>query len=398
MNKINYLFENEPYSILRDLKKLLEKDIYVENGKSFYYAHYANANISKLAKQAFELYFHSNAASLKAFPSIQILENDIINWLLKLHSTNALGDGIITSGGSEAILLAVYSAKCYASAQKKIPVIPNIVIPNTAHPAFDKAGLYFGIEVRRVQVNEEYQATKELLENFVDSSTILIAASAPCFPYGVIDSTEAIGLLAKQMNIWFHIDACVGGMIIPFINDPLLKLKIDFNSTNAWSISTDLHKYGYAPKGIAAILYRRKELANFQKFYTNSWPHGEYYTSGIQGSRSGAVVASAWSIIKHLGYSGFEALTNEVINIRKDYQSDLISFGCEILGEPKLSILSYQHPKFNMHSVWKELRLKNWNLSHLAEPDAIQMMFTPPNKDKREIFINDLRNILSRKI
>jgi sphinganine-1-phosphate aldolase len=229
------------------------------------------------------------------------MEAEIIRWTLELYRGDENACGIITSGGTESIILACLAYREKALAERGVTK-PNMVMSETAHCAFDKAGFYLGIEIRKVPITSDFVADLDGIKKLIDSNTIALVASAPEYAYGNYDPVEKIATLAQAYGIGCHSDCCLGSYVNPFIKELGYKLdyEFDFSIQGVTSISCDPHKYAYGPKGVSTLMFRDKTLRNYQFFVNAVWNGGIYATTCIAGSRSGAVIAGTWaSMLKH---------------------------------------------------------------------------------------------------
>ena len=175
--------------------------------------------------------------------------------------------GKMTSGGTESLLMTVKTAREWARNHKPDANLPEMVLPSTAHPAFEKAAHYFGVRPVHVPVGENFRAQVDLMEAAITSNTILMVGSAPSYPQGVVDPIADLAAVAQKHQLLFHVDACVGGFMLPFVRKLGYSVPdFDFRVPGVTSISADLHKYGYAAKGASVILYRDRNLRLHQFF------------------------------------------------------------------------------------------------------------------------------------
>ncbi|HMO43378.1 MAG TPA: pyridoxal-dependent decarboxylase, partial [Phenylobacterium sp.] len=193
----------------------------------------------------------------------------------------------------------------------------NLVLPRTAHPAFDKACAVMEIGVRRTPVRD-LLADPEAMEAAIDGQTIMMVGSAPCFPFGLIDPIEALGELALRRGVWLHVDACVGGYMAPFVRMNGADIApFDFEVEGVWSMSADLHKYGYCAKGASTVFFRNGDLKSHMIFEVGDWPAGKMVTPTLAGTRPGGAIAAAWAVMNVLGEAGYRAKHAEVIAARE---------------------------------------------------------------------------------
>jgi glutamate/tyrosine decarboxylase-like PLP-dependent enzyme len=300
----------------------------------------------------------------------------------------------MTSGGTESILMVVKAARDQFAVTNGV-TNPNIVLPTTAHAAFEKACHYFGVESRRSEVGPDWRAEIEDMERLIDSNTILLVASAPQYPQGVIDDVTSIAALAIKHGVNCHVDACMGGVTLAYLE----KLGHAIQPWNlrvpgVTSISVDLHKYGYTSKGASVVMYRNKQLRSHQGFFTDNWLGGMYASSGVLGTKSGGAIASAWAVLCHLGEDGYTRLTDharqatvkisdhiqdhEHLVLRAYPDSTLISFGA---ADPSI---------LNVFAVADELRRRGWYVDRQTPPDSLHCTVSAVHLNTMGAFLDDL--------
>ena len=281
--------KGEAWDSLRErLEGLGQNDVDWRNKKSAVYVFHPGEDVLQIAKDAYALYQSENALGPAAFPSLKRMEDEVISMALDLLHGPETGAGNMTSGGTESILLAVKSCRDAAAAKGVDVQGANLVVPRTAHLAFDKAAHYLGLEIRRIDVDKDFLADPAAMRSAIDERTILLVGSAPCFPYGLVDPIPALSEIALETDIWLHVDACVGGYLNPFAELEGVELPAwDFRLEGVRTISADLHKYGYAAKGASTILHRSAEQHAHQGFQADNWPAGSMSTPTIAGTRPG---------------------------------------------------------------------------------------------------------------
>jgi sphinganine-1-phosphate aldolase len=192
---------------------------------------------------------------------------------------------------------------------------PEMIAPITTLPAFSKAADPTGVKVRYAPISDDKRANVSELEKLINNNTVMITASAPCFPHGVIDPVEEIGIVAQKHGLLFQVDCCLGGLMLPFLEDYGSEIPLfDFRVKGVTSVSADMHKYGYSPKGASVIIYRSHEIRRFQYFVMSSWPGGLYASPTMLGTRSGAPIAAAWAALKTIGREGYTRMAKAVMN------------------------------------------------------------------------------------
>lgn len=340
-------------------------DVDWRGGRMFGLVHDGGADVTEVAERAAMAYLHPNAIDPRAFPSVAELQHDLVSWTAELLHGPTPTAGAVSSGGTESILSAALVARERARDERGIDH-GTIVVPASAHPAFFKAGHVLDMPVVVTPVTDGYTADLDAMADAVDDRTALVVGSAPQFPQGVIDPIPALAALAASVGAHCHVDACMGGHVLPFAE--ALGREVppwDFRVPGVDSISADNHKLGYAPKGVGVVVYRSNELRRRQS-WDMTWPGGYYATVGIQGSRSAAPMAAAWAVMTHLGLDGFIALVDVVLG-----NADLIrravrdTDGLRLLGDPRLHLLAFAaDPEatatVDLHALARALRRRGW--------------------------------------
>ncbi len=283
-----------------------------EEHKSSGAVYNGNQDHWSLVSDVMGMHIVSNMLHFESFPHVTQMEAEIIRMVLNLFHGDADSCGIGTSGGTESILLAMLAYKEQGKAVRGIDR-PNIVCSETAHAAFDKAGFYFGIEVRKVPLGADLLCDVPAMRNQIDSNTVCLVASSPEYPFGNYDPVPEIASLAERYGVGCHNDVCIG-FINAFAEEAGFSLayEIDFRVPGVTSISTDLHKYAFGPKGYSVCLFRDRSLRDYQFFTCMDWNGGFYATPSIAGSRPGAVVAGTWAALVSIGRERYVSYAREI--------------------------------------------------------------------------------------
>ena len=283
------------------------------DGRTFGLVYDGGASVHAVAERAAAAYLHENALNTHAFPSLASIQNEVVGWTADLLHGPSTAAGFLTSGGTESIQCAVLAAREHARAERGIQN-GTIVVAASAHAAFHKSAHLFGMPIVTVPVADDWAADVGAMAAAVDDQTVLVVGSAPQYPQGVVDPIAAVAELAASVGAWCHVDACMGGFVLPFAE--LLGRETvpwDFRVDGVHSISADIHKLGYAPKGVSVIVHRTKELRRYQTWTFDGWLGGFYGSPNLQGTRSGAPMAAAWAVMQHLGREGYMALTKQTL-------------------------------------------------------------------------------------
>lgn len=347
--------------------------------------------LSEIANQAMRLYTFANPLHPDIFPSIRQMECEIVQMTLNLFNGKEENCGVLTSGGTESLLLSVLAYRQWG--RSKGITEPEIIMPETVHAAVSKAAYYFGITLKKVKIDHNTGTVKVRdIESQINRNTVAIYASAPGFPHGIFDPIEELAQLALKYRINLHVDACLGGFLTPFVEAAGYKVPIcDFRVKGVTSISCDIHKFGYTPKGISILMYACEELRRFQYFSCSDWPGGLYLTTNTSGSRPGVLSAGAWAVMMSIGKEGYINCAKEIMEAANYIKENSKFPDLEIVGKPELSIVAFTSKTLNPHAIGAALKsIGKWNLNHLQNPDGFHLCVTYANAGEAKQFVSDL--------
>lgn len=372
-------------------------DVNWRDARTAVYVFNPGEDVMQVAKDAYALYQSENGLGMAAFPSIKSMEDDVVSMGLRLLNGPDEACGNMTSGGTESIMLAVKACRDQAAAAGRDVLGGRIVVPRSAHPAFDKAARYLGLEVVRVPVAKDFTADVEAMAAAIDAKTLMLVGSAPCFPYGVMDPIAQLGEVAEAHDVWLHVDACVGGYFAPFARMNGIELpEFDFSVPAVRSMSADLHKYGYAAKGASTIFHRSQAQRDFQGFSFDDWPAGGMTTPTLAGTRPGGAFASAWAVMHYLGVEGYREKTRLVTDTRVKLMSAIDAIdGLHTFGDPQLGLFAFGAERANIFAIWGRLKAKGWFTGVITEPKGIQLMLSPAHAAVADDYLVDLREALT---
>jgi glutamate/tyrosine decarboxylase-like PLP-dependent enzyme len=332
--------------------------------------------------RVFELFAHVNALQRDMCPSMTKFEGEIIAMTLDLLHADAITGtepaGMVTSGGSGSILHAVLAYREAATARGINQ--PNFVKPETGHPAFDKACHLLGVELRRAPIDPKTAtADVDAVARLVDGNTIAIMGSACNYGYGTVDPISALSDLALERGVGLHVDGCLGGWILPFGQELGYDIPLfDFRIPGVTSISADTHKYGYGFKGSSVLAFRDKALRNGQYFFITDWTGGKYASPGIDGSRSGGLIAATWAALVSIGRTGYLGYARQIFETAFAMQDAVRSHPeLRIIGSPTFCF-SFTSDEFDIYHVNDAMRNKGWRFNGQQYPNAIHMAVTRP--------------------
>jgi sphinganine-1-phosphate aldolase len=378
--------------VLSTMKATRKHDANWHDGRTWSLVFHAGDEVTDLLKQAYTTFFSENGLNPMAFPSLKKFEAEAVAMTANLLGGDRDVVGNMTSGGTESILMAVKTAREWAKANRPYITAPEMILPSTAHPAFHKAAHYFGLKTIQVPVLEDFRADGDACRAAVTPNTILMVGSAPSYPQGVIDPIVNLAAIAHEHNILFHVDACVGGFMLPFVRRLGYPVPdFDFSVEGVTSISVDLHKYAYAAKGASVILYRTHALRRYQFFVHSDWSGGIYASPTMAGTRPGGTIAAAWAIMNHLGEEGYLSITGTVMNTVTKLREGIGRIdGVRVLGDPAMSILALGSDRLNIYEIGDELTLRGWHMDRQQLPPSLHLTVTHAHAQVADQFLEDL--------
>ena len=377
--------------LLADMRGLQVDDANWRAGRMWSLVYFAGDDVADVLKDAYTTFIYGNGLSPMAFPSLRKLEAEVIAITADLlGGSEAVGN--MTTGGTESIIMAVKTARDSARADRPGLGQPEMVLPITAHPAFEKASHYLGVRPVHIPVTEDFRADVGAARAAVTDKTVLIVGSAPCYPYGVVDPMPELAALAQERGIGCHADACVGGFFLPFMRRLGYEAPpFDFSVPGVTSISADLHKYGYSTRGTSTIMYRDKEIRRHQFFTYADWPGGLYGSPTMPGSRAGGAIAAAWAVLHYLGEEGYLRLARTVMDTARALMDGINDIsGLRVLGEPDMSIFSFTSDSVDIYAVADAMDARGWHLDRQQMPPKVHLVVTPAHQEVVGEFLADL--------
>jgi glutamate/tyrosine decarboxylase-like PLP-dependent enzyme len=357
------------------LREMQAGDLPVHGGRTLAYVYDSGLpEVDHIGREAVAAYAASNGLDPTSFPSLLAMENELVGFACDLVDAPAYAVGTVTSGGTESVLLAVQAARDGAPSV----AAPNMVVPTTVHAAFHKAAHYFGVAVRTVPVDSSFRADVSAMAEAVDSSTVLVVGSAPSYAHGVVDDIPALAALAASRGIRCHVDACIGGWVLPYaVRLGRAVPPWTFAVEGVTSISVDTHKYGYAPKGTSLLLHRSSELRRPQFFASADWPGYTMLNATMQSTKSGGPLAGAWAVMRHLGSSGYLELAGRVFEAVDRIVAGLPS-GLSVVVPPDSTLVALAcDGSTDAFTVCDEMRLRGWyvqpQMSYAGAPPTIHL-------------------------
>lgn len=385
--------------IFEQMQAYRAHDLDTHGGRTWAYVYDSGLEeVDRLARKANAMFLSENALDPTVFPSLLRFENELV----AMAASHLRGDsevaGNFTSGGTESCILAVKTARDYARHVAPHITKPEIILPVTAHAAFHKAAHYLDVKAVLVPVDPvTYQADAKAMEAAITPNTILIVASACSYAHGVIDPIEALGAIALKHNLLLHVDGCIGGFILPYfrrlgVNVP----DFDFSVPGVTSISMDLHKYAYCPKGASVILYRNRTLRSFQLYACASWTGYTILNTTIMSTKSGGPLAAAWAVMNHIGDAGYLRLAEQTLQATRAILEGLKDIpALKVLGTPESSLIAFYSDEVDIFVVADEMRARNWyvqpQLGYMGSKSNIHLTVTAASLKRVDGLLTDLK-------
>lgn len=360
--------------------------------------YHGNPEHIEFSNRVVSLHSQMNPLHADIWPSATKYEAEIVSMTGGMMHSEAVEKpeevcGTLSSGGTESILLAMKTYRDKALAERGIKK-PEMIIPTTAHVAFDKAAHYFGIKAVRIPIDAHFKADVKALKKAITKNTVVIIGSAPGFPHGIIDPIEEMSAIALEHKIGFHTDSCLGGFVVPWAEKLGYPVpKIDFRNKGVTSMSVDTHKYGYAAKGTSVVLYRNHKLRHYQYYTATDWPGGLYFSPSFAGSRPGALSAACWATMLSVGEKGYLEATQKILDTAAVVKEGIKAIPeLKILGKP-LWVIAFTSDELNIFQLLDAMSSRGWSLNGLHHPSAIHIALTLRHTEEgvAQRFVDDLK-------
>jgi glutamate/tyrosine decarboxylase-like PLP-dependent enzyme len=377
--------------LMSELNELRSGDLDWRSGRAFSLVYNADdPELEELLHEVGSMFLHENALNPFRYATLLKMETEVIAMAADLFGATC---GSMSSGGTESIFLAVYTARQHARA--KGIIAPKLLCTDTAHPAFAKACHYLDVEMVALAHGEDGRGVVERYAEAIDADTAVLVASAPCYPFGVIDPVSQIAALAQENDLLCHVDACLGGWMLPWWERLGVELPAwDFRVPGVTSLSADIHKYGYAFKGASVVMYRDRDLYQHQIFMYDSWPGGLYASSTSAGTRPGGPIAGAWTAITHLGEEGYLRLARRVLDATRRFQAGISAIdGLSVTSNPDLSVFEFGSTTHNMDAICDRMDEMGWNLDR--QQGGLHLMVAPGHDKVVDQFLADLAHAVA---
>ncbi|MFA9565185.1 MAG: aspartate aminotransferase family protein [Acidimicrobiales bacterium] len=387
--------------VLADLEAKRGGDVAWADGRTFGMVYDGGPSVHEVIDGAARMFLHDNALNTQAFPSLGAIQSEVVRWTADLLHGPETAAGFLTSGGTESILRAVLAARERAETERGIHQ-PEMVVAESAHAAFHKAAHLFGITLHKTPVDADWRVDVDAMAGAVNENTILVVGSAPQYPQGVMDPIPEIAALAASVGANCHVDACMGGFVLPFAE--MIGRDVppwDFRIDGVTSISADIHKLGYAPKGVSVVLHRTKQLRRYQTFVFDGWLGGFYASPNLQGSRSGLPMASAWAVMQHLGTDGYCDLTRVTLDAADRLRTGIAELDrVRFLGDGEYHLIALaadadDDQPLDMFALGDALARYGWFHDRQTPPDSLHSTVSNGNAPHIDDYLTTLHSCIA---
>lgn len=391
-------------AIITELKNRQHKDLNWRDGRVFSYVYDAGPEAMSLLKEAFNMYMTENGLDPTTFPSAMELEKDVIAMAIDLLNGGAEAEGTFTSGGTESLLLSVKTARDYARENRPQITEPELLLPETAHASFFKACHYFGLKAVVVPVHPEtFAADPVAMEAAITANTVMMVGSTPSYAHGIIDPIEELGQVALRNDILFHVDACVGGMYLPFAKELGHDIpNFDLSVPGVTQLSIDFHKLGYAAKGASAILYKHGQMMRRHQYFAwSGWSGYSVINPTVMSTKSAGPVAACWAIMNKLGKAGYLELVQATQAAAIDIRQAIRAIPqLKLLGDAKVNLVAFSSSKIDVFKLAEAMKKRDWYIQPQfafgASPANVHLTISKGNLAKYQEFLQDLRECCSQ--
>jgi len=390
-------------ALLEKLHSYAVADVPSLDGRMWAYVYHPGQEAYEVGQQAYMQFLAPNVLDFTVYPSTVQFERDLV----AMAAAHVGGDeqvvGNFTSGGTESCMLAVKTARDYFRVRRPEIHTPEIILPESAHPAFHKAAHYFGLKVISTPLDpRSLRADPDTVRAAITPCTILIVGSAPSYPYGVVDPIPALGQIALDHGLWLHCDACVGGFMLPYLRRLGIAVPdFDFGVPGVTSLSMDLHKYGYTPKGASIVLYRHRELRKHQIFAFSRWPGYTVVNNTMQGSKTAGPVAAAWAVVQFIGDDGYLELARRSYEATQRLIAGIEGIdGLRLIARPDMFLFAFTSDTASIFHIIDEMRERHWviqpQLAFGTVKENIHLTVSASNVPWVDAFLADLRQCTER--
>ncbi len=387
----------EKDNVLNSLGKILSKDTDPHAGRLWSYIYETGIEeLRSLAEDAYRLSLWRNMLDPTVFPSVLELEKNITGFIVQLFEAPETSVGNVTSGGTESNFMAALASREKFYKNMGRSAVPRLVAPNTVHPSVIKAAWILGMKPVLIPTDSAYKVKVDELINNVDENTALVVLSSPNYPFGTFDPVREVAESLNKKGIWLHVDSCLG-FAIPFARKEGYKIPLQgLNIDRVDSMSVDLHKMGYAPRGASTIIYRNREIRKGALFVYSKWAGYPLVNQIFLSSRTSGPLAAAWSLINALGVDGYAMLTKKALLAREKLINAMNKYGFKLEGNPPYLVLAFSQAGLDLVDFARKAGKMHWHIQvqpgskKLNYPMTVHFTVTPVHLDVVDQFSKDL--------
>lgn len=379
--------------LLQEMNELRANDANWKDGRTWSLIYYPGEELYEFLKKAYTMFFSENGLNPGAFPSLRKFETEVVAMTAGMLGAGPGAAGAMTSCGTESIMMALKTYRDRARDERPQIKSPEVIVPETAHPAFYKAAHFLDVKVVRIPVGPDFRADTGATRAAVTDNTILIVGSAPSYPQGVIDPIEELAAMAMEKGIGCHVDACLGGFMLPFVRKLGYPVpEFDFSVPGVTSMSADVHKYGFAAKGASTVIFRDRELRKHMFYVFTEWSGGIYAHPTMTGTRPGGAFAAAWAVMKHLGEEGYMEIAGQIMDTTRELMEGINAIpGLYVLGKPSMSVFSFTSDSFDIYALADAMEARGWHMDRQMRPASLHLMVTTVHQKVTRQFLADLK-------
>ncbi|MBC8440899.1 MAG: aspartate aminotransferase family protein [Deltaproteobacteria bacterium] len=382
------------------LESFREKDADFLDGRTWSLVYHLSLEHDEFLKKAHNLYFSENGLNPMVFQSLKRFEHEVVKMTANLLNGDENVVGTMTSGGTESCLLPVMAYRELARSKNrwKGKFAPEMIAPESIHVAWEKAAKYFNVKMVSIPLKHDFTVDVDILKKKINKNTIMIVASAPSYPHGVIDPIVDIGQIAWGKKIPFHVDSCLGGFFLPFLEQiGYMVPEFDFRCKGVTSISADVHKYGFGAKGASILLYKNMGFLKHQFFIHQNWPGGVFASPALLGTRPGGPIAAAWAAMNAMGNQGYQEMAKKVMGTTQKLIQGIDAIqGLKVMGKPQMSVFAYTstNPEIDIFAIGDVMEDKGWHIDRLQRPEGLHAMVSPAHEAVADQYLKDLNDSL----
>ncbi len=384
--------------VFAELEAFRAGDCDWRSGRTWGYIYDSDGEAMDVVKEAYGMYLSENGLDPTAFPSVVKLETDLVKMVAAHLNAPATAVGNFTSGGTESIICAVKAARERFRAARPGAGTPQVILPVTAHAAFQKACYYLDIEAVLVDVDEEFRADPVKMEAAITDRTCLLVASATSYAHGVVDPVPEVGQVALKHDMPFHVDGCIGGFVLPYFRRFGAQFPdFDLSVPGVTSISCDLHKYAFAAKGASVVLYRDASYRRHQIYACAHWTGYTIVNNTVQSTKSAGPMAAAWAVMNFLGDEGYEALMRRMYDATEAICDGIEAIpGLQLLARPDCNLVAFGSDEVDVFHIADEMKARGWviqaQLGFGGSPANLHLSVNPKADRWVEAMLGDLQD------